>query len=69
MAKEKTQKKDLEKMVYGILLIIFVVLLVWQAMDSANKTFTEQTLMLLQAFTFLFLIYLMRRFEKLEREK
>ncbi|MEW5954972.1 MAG: hypothetical protein AB1626_00340 [Candidatus Micrarchaeota archaeon] len=63
----KTPKRDLEKLVYGVLLIIFVVILVWQAMDSATKTFMEQTLMLLQAFTFLFLIYLLRRVDKLER--
>jgi len=67
MAKEKTQKMDLEKLVYGVLLVIFVAVLVWQAMDVSTKTVTEQTLMLLQAFSFLLIIYLMRRLDKLER--
>ncbi|NYZ75587.1 hypothetical protein H0O03_04985 [Candidatus Micrarchaeota archaeon] len=67
MAKEKTQKTDLEKLVYAVLLVIFVAVLVWQAMDVGAKTVAEQTLMLLQAFSFLLIIYLMRRLDKLER--
>jgi len=66
MAKQNVQKMDLEKSVYGVLLVIFVAVLLWQALDISTKTLTEQTLMLLQAFNFLLVIYLMRRLDKLE---